>query len=373
VSDAITFEQAVAWVGSENIRQASVFHVRIPLKRAYALSFGTLHNFDTILCRLDTETSVLWGESTPLPGYGWEGPEDVWETSLKAAGETVGLSSDEAFSKLLRMSRTAPFGLAAVIGALEQKSLHDYLERAFTVPTIGILQAETVEELGEQTGLLGRSGFDTLKMKVGRDVESDIRRIETVLENLNAAQRLRIDANQGLDRGGAARLWDVSNHPAVEYLEQPFPSRDWESVEWLLNVRPNARICLDESVWLDEDLDRVEELDGDVAVKVKLMKHASAMRTWSMVRRLQKSEYRVTLGNGVQGELGTLAEIGLYRRLGLESPVESNGFAKQAVNLVKDFPMSIGNGCIACSQWDGEIAMSEDFERRVVRKWQGTA
>jgi len=370
MSDPITLEQCASWVGLDRIRRVSIYYVRIPLKRPYSLSFSTLYNFNTILCMLETEESMLWGESTPLPGYGWEGPEYVWGRSLKAAEEIIGLRADEAFMKLYRISENTPFSMASLMGALEQKALYAYLDHAFAVRTIGMLLAETRESLSEEVTSLAESGFDTLKIKVGRDVNFDIQRIETVLDHLGAAQHLRIDANQGLDREGAVRLWDASNHSNVEYLEQPFPSQDWESVVRLLKLRPDVRICLDESVWLDDDLKTVEQLDGDVSVKLKLMKQASAMRILSMARRLQKSKVQVTLGNGVQGELGALAEIGLYRKLGLESTAECNGFAKQSTSIVKDYPLRISEGRIIHSQWDREITLTDDFQQRLVRSWQ---
>ena len=61
--------------------------------------------------------------------------------------------------------------------------------------TVGIKNTEeTVSEINEYLGL----GFNYIKIKLGNNVEEDIRRINIVNEKFGDKIKIRIDANQGL-------------------------------------------------------------------------------------------------------------------------------------------------------------------------------
>ena len=368
--DALSQEEARSWAGSSLIAEARLLWVRTPLKRPYHLSFGDLTEFDIILCGLRLDGTWRWGETTPLPGYGRETVEDAWRWSRDAVEHVLGWYSDSALLWAADESTRRPFCAAALLGALESSCLAADLREPFTAPVVAAIPGRDPEEMAEHAGRLAAEGFTTLKLKVGRDPVSDAERAARVLRALPPGVCLRADANQAFDLAGALKVWDVLDHPAVEHLEQPFPRGDWDSPARLLRERPGARICLDESVWLPEDVERALKLGQGVSVKLKLMKQSSSWRTLAMAARLRQTGRRVYFGNGVQGEVGSLAEVALFKKMGLEGAAEINGFAKQALNLIKDFPLSIDKGKLMLSPWHQEPRFTPRLEDAVVRRWE---
>lgn len=362
-------QEAQQWAGSSLIDRARLIWVRVPLSKPYHLSFGTLTSFDSVLCGLFLDGAWRWGETTPLPGYGPETVEDAWRWSVEAAGHVLGKSADRALLWALDQSTRRPFCAAALLGALESSHLAPEFKEPFSAPVLAAIPGKDPEEMSDHAQRLIAEGFTTLKLKVGRDPVRDAQAAASVLRVLTPGVRLRADANQAFDFDGALRVWDALDHPAVDHLEQPFPSGDWDSPARLLRERPGVRICLDESVWLPEDVERALQLGEGVSVKLKLMKQSSSWRALTMASRLQQEGRQVYFGNGVQGEIGSLAELAIYKKLGLREAAEINGFAKQDLTIIGDFPLSIENGKLSLSPWDQQPDFAAHLADVVVKRW----
>jgi L-alanine-DL-glutamate epimerase-like enolase superfamily enzyme len=365
-----TAAEARAWVGAARIEGACLLRLSLPLLRPYHLSFGTLTHFDTVLCGLNLEGRLVWGETTPLPGYGRETADQAWAWGLAALPRVLGAPAWRAFVWGLGQSTRNPFCAAALLGALEWPALAGELARPAEVPALAAIGGSTPRELVEDVRRLTAGGYTTLKLKVGRDWRDDLARVEAVLAALPAGATLRADANQALDLRGASELWRALDHPAVEHLEQPFPRGDWRRPARLLERFPLARLCLDESVWLERDLARVLPLGPATAVKLKLMKQGSAWRTLGMARQALAQGRRVVFGNGVQGEVGSLAELAIYRKLGLSGAAELNGFAKQAGRVVAGFPLEMSRGRFLARPCPADLGFGPELARAVVQTWR---
>ncbi len=362
--------EAQAWVGAAPVRGVRLLRLALPLARPYHLSFGTLTHFDTVLCGLNLEGRLVWGETTPLPGYGRETAEQAWAWSLEAARRILGQPAHRAFRWALGQSTRRPFCAAALLGALEWPALEAELAQPLDIPALAAIGGVTPAELAADVGRLTGLGYATLKLKVGRDWRADLARARAVLKALPPGVTVRADANQALDLRSAAELWRVLDHPALEYLEQPFPRGDWRRPARLLKLFPQARLCLDESIWLEADLERGLAVGPTVAVKLKLMKQGSAWRTFALARRALAQGRRVVFGNGVQGEVGSLAELAIYRRLGLSGAAEFNGFAKQRDRVLEGFPLSMERGRFRFQPSGGRPVFSARLAQTVVQTWQ---
>ncbi len=362
--------QAVLEVSQKPIEGITLLRLKIPLRTPYHLSFGTLTHFHTILCGLKMDGDLCWGETTPLPGYGSETPEDAWRWSIEAAKRVCGVPAREAFSWAWQSSRQHPFSTAALLGALEWPSLAPYLNQGASLPLVAPLAGYDPGRLAEDAAYLHQQGFTAFKYKVGRRPASEARLLAELLPRLPPGTSLRSDANQALNLEDALLLTRALDHPAAEYLEQPFPAGDWDSLHDLLQRHPGARLCLDESVWREEDLDHALALGPGVAVKLKLMKQSCARRLLAMAQRLQKQGRRLVFGNGVQSELGSLAEAALYHALGLREASEGNGFARQARSLLEPPGPALRRGHLEMPPLTSNPQPAVEAEEMLEERWQ---
>ena len=87
--------------------------------------------------------------------------------------------------------------------------------------TVGIKNTEeTISEINEYLGM----GFNHIKIKLGNDVDEDIRRINIINEKFNNKIKIRIDANQGWSLDDTIKFYDETKQ--IELIEQPLSVED---------------------------------------------------------------------------------------------------------------------------------------------------
>src|SRR5690606_28949009 len=116
-------------------------------------------------------------------------------------------------------------------------------------------------------------GFDSLKIKVGKDIGVDIERVKAIHAAVEGRALLRLDANQGWTAKQAVyamhELEDAGVH--LELLEQPVPARDIAGLKFVTQ-RVHAPVMADESVFGPmEVIDLIEQNAADI-INIKLMK-----------------------------------------------------------------------------------------------------
>jgi len=90
-----------------------------------------------------------------------------------------------------------------------------------TSVTVGIKSTEeTISEINEYIGF----GFKYIKIKLGNNVEEDIRRINIIYEKFGNKIKIRIDANQGWSLNDTIRFYSETKQ--IELIEQPLSTKD---------------------------------------------------------------------------------------------------------------------------------------------------
>ncbi|GAC1300872.1 MAG: dipeptide epimerase [Vulcanimicrobiaceae bacterium] len=299
-------------VAPRTIAGARFDWLRVPLKVPYELSFGRICEFDVFVSAYAfADGTIGYGETTPLPGYSSERPDRVWEQVRALAGTLAGADAREVAGRAAGPVR---------------------------YPLLGTVMSHDLATVESDVRALFASGYTTLKVKVGWDVDDDIAYVRAVERAIDAAvaagaaperPRYRIDANQGYDLAGARRFVASLDPARIELFEQPFAPGDWDSMRALGRV--DVPLMLDESIDGDETIDRAASLGNVTYVKFKLMKAGGVGRLRQAVARANDRGLKVVLGNGVAADIGCLAEAVLAREFGLETDGEMNGYLKPVV------------------------------------------
>jgi O-succinylbenzoate synthase len=216
--------------------------------RAYRTSFrqplltahGSWSEREGIIVRLlDDAGHESLGEIAPLPDWGTETLADA----LRYCAALPGTLDEHSV-------HTVPDTLPCCQFALE--TAWEALARPDTPAPVRTLPLATLLPAGAgAVAAAARAcvrGYTTMKWKVGvASAADELSLLPRVLEQLPPGGQLRIDANGAWDLP-TARLWlaACTGHP-VEFIEQPFPLGQEESVFALVNEFP-TRIALDESV-----------------------------------------------------------------------------------------------------------------------------
>jgi L-alanine-DL-glutamate epimerase-like enolase superfamily enzyme len=351
------------------ISRVSLYRTEIPLTKPYHTSIADISFFTTVLAVLSAEGKQGVGEGTPLFGYSFETPEKVWEIVRTQGYGLLGKQTGEAYASLGPWQEKAPFATTTLMSALEMldPSLCPFpagLEGE--VPLVGILNVSREEEISECVSRLLDEGYETIKVKVGFDLEKDIRKVQQVQGLVGNRGLIRIDANQGYSFENALKFVRNMDPANIELFEQPFPEDQWEAMRTFAPQCP-LPLMLDESIYGEEDIARAQEGRCARFIKLKLMKAGSFKRLLKMSRKTMDSGFKLILGNGIATDVGCYHEALSYLHLGLSTAGELNGFLKPKRSIFRSpLPFRKGKIILKISQ-SSEIDM-EEIERLTLEK-----
>ena len=116
-------------------------------------------------------------------------------------------------------------------------------------------------------------GFESLKIKVGKDIGLDIERVKAIHAAVEGRALLRLDANQGWTAKQAVYAMSALENAGVvlELLEQPVKAADIDGMKYVTE-RVNTPVMADESVFGPHQVfDLIQQRAADI-INIKLMK-----------------------------------------------------------------------------------------------------
>jgi L-Ala-D/L-Glu epimerase / N-acetyl-D-glutamate racemase len=303
--------------------------VRVPLTQAARWSGGTRMAAPAVLLSLETDEG--------LTGYGEAvGPtlaplQTVLEVEFKPL--LIGadpLRTELALHRLEELTvNWAAFG-AYAISAVEM-ALLDLKGKALGTPLVNLLGGiyrDSVEWMGyvfidepQANAALARrymeEGYGTLKVKVGRDIDQDARRLKAIRETVGPEVKIRVDANMAWSRSTARRAIAALEPHGLQYVEQPLP---WTDIDGMaeLSRAVDVPIAADESCTGVREAARLIEA-GACEVLILYVSEAGGLTRAQQIVRMAETA-------GVACVLGTWAELGVGTAAGAHLIAASRNF-----------------------------------------------
>jgi len=332
--------------GMTRIDRIELYRLRVPLVTPYRLAFGPVEHFDTIIVEMvDAQDRRGFGEATVLTGYTDETIDESFAFAQDLARAVVGLDCRDALSRADAAGASHPFTATAFGTALEMLEGSEWLrvQQTTRVPLLGLVHAEHEEHIAREFETLRAAGFDTIKVKVGFDVERDLARVRAVQKVVAGRARIRLDANQGYTAEEGVAFVRALDPVSIELFEQPCAAGDWDA-HLAVARAANVPMMLDESIYGMTDIERAAELRAAQYIKVKLMKLVTMSKLASAIERIRALGMRPVLGNGVACDVGCWMEACVAARC-IDNAGEMNGFLKPHRGLLRT-PLSFAGGAI---------------------------
>lgn len=266
------------------IRAVEAWQVSLRLSEPYTIAYETVDSADLIFLRIETTGGVT--------GFGCAAPDlpvtgETAGTVLAAYKKTIEPALRNAdplrmalqLSKLRQPLAAQPSAMAMVDMALYDllgktaglpvyKLLGGYRDRMRTSITIGILPLGATVAKAKA---LVSSGFKSIKIKGGKNVEEDIERVLKVRAAVGKRIGLRFDANQGYSVDESLRFVEGTRPAKLELIEQPTP-RGKPDLLGRVTDEVHIPVMADESLMNLRDAFRLAKRDLIDMVNVKLMK-----------------------------------------------------------------------------------------------------
>lgn len=264
--------------------------ITIPWARTRNVHGREVLGSDSVLLKIHTDEGITGIGETGGTALSYTG--DSQESIigfLKDVGERVLIGADPTninrlISELDRNSKYSDQALAIVDCALYDlvgKKLgvpvfellgglaHDRLELGWV---IGYGTFDTPEEAAEIATDVTDAGYDSLKLKVGRDsLAEDLANLQSIRDAVGYDVRLGIDANGTWDYFEALHALKRMAEYDILLCEQPVP---WEEIDSLARLRQQVDIpiCADESATTPSDVMQLVQQDAADSLFIKLTK-----------------------------------------------------------------------------------------------------
>ena len=158
-------------------------------------------------------------------------------------------------------------------------------------------------------------GFRAFKIKIGRDMDMDFKRVEAVYSIAPRAQII-LDANQGYTSGKTLQFLKCLRKAGIvpDLIEQPVPKADWEGLKKVTR-ESKVCVCADESCSSLADALRIIKEKAAGAVNVKLMK-TGIVHALEISRLAHAAGVKLMIGGMMESNLAMTCSAHLAAGLG---------------------------------------------------------
>ena len=268
------------------ITEVRLGRVRVPLKTPFKTALRTVDTVEDLIVSIHTDSGhVGYGEAAATAVI----TGDTHGSMIEAIGRIIApriVGEDIAnLNRIVRLVQTAlerntsakaavEIALYDLWGQLYEAPLYRMLGGGEPVITTDItISVDHIDKMVADSLSAVDRGFESLKIKVGKDIGLDVERVKAVHAAVEGRALLRLDANQGWTAKQAVHamhaLEDAGVH--LDLLEQPVPARDLAGLKYVSD-RIKTPVMADESVFGPlEVIHLIERRAADI-INIKLMK-----------------------------------------------------------------------------------------------------
>ena len=260
--------------------------LRVPLKTPFKTALRTVDKVEDVIVMMHTDTGHI--------GYG-EAPAtavitgDTHGSIIDAISHYIAprlIGQDVAdLNRLTRLVQTSMERNTSAKAAVEI-ALYDLFAQSFDAPLYRVLgggdpvittditiSVDTIDKMVADSLAAVERGFDSLKIKVGKEIGVDIERAKAIYAAVENRALLRLDANQGWSAKQAVHAISAMEDAGIilELVEQPVKAADLEGMRYVTE-RVRTPIMADESVFGPAQVIDLIRMHAADIVNIKLMK-----------------------------------------------------------------------------------------------------
>lgn len=317
------------WVAEIEVQPLS-----IPLREPFVIATGRMDATRAVLVRATLESSSGarasgLGEAAALPPVTRHDQPELLRQLRTAARALTGARFTDVPSIADVVGRALPDNPEARAGLesacldafarLEGAPLHRLLDQgsgSLDLITDITLPISDPTRMAAGAVVHRAAGFNTFKVKVGRDWRADLASLRAVAAAVPDA-RFRLDANAGFSARDARALLDaaLADDLAVECYEQPCGRDDLAGMAEVVAHSP-IPVVADESFRGAGDLTRIVETGAAHGVNLKLAKLGGPLAALALGREARARGLRLMAGAMVETRIGLVAMAHVVVALG---------------------------------------------------------
>lgn len=324
--------------------KTSVKFFQAPLSQTFRVASGQHDRLESILFSIELKDGTKgYGEAAPATHITGETLEETLKNlkdlRLWLKGSAVGDYLDIS----AQLHERLPHNQSAV--AAVEMAIMDALTRYLRMPLwrlwnskpqrlrtdITVVIAD-LDETQARAKVFKAQGFRAFKIKIGRDMDMDFKRVEAVYRIFPRAQII-LDANQGYSARQTLQFLKRLSKAGIvpDLIEQPVARADWEGLKQVTR-ESKVCVCADESASSLADAMRIIKEKAAGAINVKLMK-TGLVHALEISRLAHAAGVKLMMGGMMESNLAMTASahvaagLGYFDFIDLDTPFFIKGEA----------------------------------------------
>lgn len=324
------------------ITRAEVRPLQSRLIQPFRTALGDHNTLDNLLLILQLgKNTAYYGESAVAPHITGETVAGTQKNLKSAAEWLIGRDVREYLSIAAKLHER--WGKNPALIAAVETALFDALSSQLNMPLwklfgdpcrkirsdITIVIAD-LKETEESVRRLYRQGFRQFKVKVGRDFDLDVKRVESV-KKFAPKGVIYLDANQGFSAVQMLKfLRELKRKKiSIALLEQPVPCEDFEGLKKVTRST-DIPVCADESARSISDAAAIIKAKAADVINIKLMK-TGIVHSLEIMRLARAGGLGLMIGGMLESSIAMTASAhlaagtGNFQYIDLDTPFFIHG------------------------------------------------
>jgi o-succinylbenzoate synthase len=316
-------------------------HLSIPLKTPFKTALRTVTHVEDVIVKILTDTGHTgYGSApptAPITGDTKGSIETAIEGHIKK--QLLGMPIQDLEKLMLQLHHSIARNYSAkaavdmalydLYGQLNNAPLYLLLgghhRKLITDLTISV---NDPEEMARDSMHAVKRGFKTLKIKVGKDPEKDIKRLERIREAVGNHIHLRLDANQGWTPEEAVHVLKSLENIGIliEMVEQPVKAEDLEGLKYVTD-HVSIPVAADESVFSPQDVSKIIRMRAANLINIKLMKTGGIYHALKICAMAESAHMECMIGCMMESKISVTAAAHLamakpiITKIDLDAPI----------------------------------------------------
>lgn len=260
--------------------------LRVPLKTPFKTALRTVDMIEDIVVSVHTDTGhVGYGEAPATAVITGDTHGSIIEAIRKIIAPRLMGQEIANLNRITRLIQSAleknssakaavEIAVYDLFGQLYEAPLYKILGGGDPVITTDItISVDYIDKMVADSLAAVDRGFESLKIKVGKDIGVDIERIKAIYAAVEDRALLRVDANQAWTAKQAVYAVQTLEDAGVrlELVEQPVKAQDLEGMKYVTE-RVHTPIMADESVFGPTEVIELIRMRAADIINIKLMK-----------------------------------------------------------------------------------------------------
>ena len=311
------------------IDRIQLYRLSIPLKQPFVTSLGVDEAAHNLVVRITTNQGIVgFGECSPYMPITGESQDTCFIIGQYFAKALKGKNPLEINACIDLMDRIiygnncikSAFDIALYDIASQNAglALYRYLgaENNKTIITDYTVSIDDPEKMAADALHIKEQGYQAIKVKLGKDGQTDVERIRAIRAAVGPDIALRIDANQGWKVKEAIETLNALKEFKIQHCEEPIARWKYMKLKKLKKQSP-IPLMADESCCDEHDAEKLIELDACDFINIKLGKAGGIYKGLKIVDLAEKAGMHLQVGAFVESRLAMTA----FAHFALVSPL----------------------------------------------------